>query len=31
VGAIVAAWVHAGLTRLAHEQTIAAGPASAAG
>jgi MIP family channel proteins len=31
VGAVVAAWVHAGLTRLARERTIAAGPASAAG
>ena len=31
VGAIVAAWVHAGLTRLTEERTTAAGPASAAG
>jgi MIP family channel proteins len=31
VGAIIAAWVHAGLTRLARERTFAAGPASAAG
>ena len=31
VGAVIAAWVHAGLTRLARERTIAAKPASAAG
>ena len=31
VGAIIAAWVYAGLTRLARERTIAAGRASAAG
>jgi aquaporin Z len=31
VGAVIAAWVHAGLTRLARERTIAAAPASAAG
>jgi MIP family channel proteins len=31
VGAVIAAWMHAGLTRLARERTVAAGPASAAG
>ena len=31
VGAVIAAWVYVGLTRLAHEQTTAAGSASAAG
>jgi len=31
VGAVIAAWVHAGLTRMARERTVAAGPASAAG
>jgi MIP family channel proteins len=31
VGAVIAAWVHAGLTRLTRERTIAAAPASAAG
>jgi MIP family channel proteins len=31
MGAIIAAWVHAGLTRLARERTTAAGPAAAAG
>jgi hypothetical protein len=31
VGAVIAAWVQVGLTRLAREQTTAAGSASAAG
>ena len=31
VGAIIAAWVHAGLTRMARERTTAAGSASAVG